>query len=132
MIVAGGELSRLYGDLGAEVVKVESANYPDGLRQSRVGVAMSESFAWTHRNHLALGLDLRSEQGKQIFRRLVTQADAVFANFKPGTLTSLGFSFDTLREINPASCWRAAAPSETAGRGAGGWATARWSAPPPA
>lgn len=101
VIVAGGELSRLYGDLGAEVVKVESANYPDGLRQSRVGAVMSESFAWTHRNHLALGLDLRSEQGKQIFRRLVAQADAVFANFKPGTLTSLGFSFDTLREINP-------------------------------
>jgi crotonobetainyl-CoA:carnitine CoA-transferase CaiB-like acyl-CoA transferase len=101
VIVAGGELSRLYGDLGAEVIKVESADYPDGLRQSRVGAVMSESFAWTHRNHRALGLDLRSEQGKAIFRRLVAEADAVFANFKPGTLTSLGFSFDTLREINP-------------------------------
>lgn len=101
VIVAGGELSRLFGDLGAQVIKVESAKYPDGLRQSRVGAVMSESFAWTHRNHLALGLDLRSEPGKQIFRRLVAEADAVFANFKPGTLTSLGFSFDTLREINP-------------------------------
>lgn len=101
VIVAGGELSRLYGDLGAQVIKVESADYPDGLRQSRAGAVMSESFAWTHRNHLALGLDLRREQGKQIFRRLVAEADAVFANFKPGTLTSLGFSFDTLREINP-------------------------------
>ncbi len=101
VIVAGGELSRLYGDLGAQVIKIENADYPDGLRQSRAGAVMSESFAWTHRNHLALGLDLRSERGKQIFRRLVAQADAVFANFKPGTLTSLGFSFDTLREINP-------------------------------
>ncbi|MEM6106844.1 CoA transferase [Mycobacterium sp. 050272] len=101
VIVAGGELSRLYGDLGAQVIKVESANYPDGLRQSRVGAVMSESFAWTHRNHLALGLDLRSEQGKEIFRRLVAEADAVFANFKPGTLTSLGFSFEALRAINP-------------------------------
>ncbi|SOX54167.1 CoA transferase [Mycobacterium ahvazicum] len=101
VIVAGGELSRLYGDMGAQVVKIESADYPDGLRQSRVGAVMSESFAWTHRNHLALGLDLRSEQGKEIFRRLVAEADAVFANFKPGTLTSLGFSFEALREINP-------------------------------
>ncbi|GBG38943.1 putative CoA-transferase [Mycobacterium montefiorense] len=101
VIVAGGELSRLFGDLGAQVIKVESANYPDGLRQSRVGAVMSESFAWTHRNHLALGLDLRSEQGKEIFARLVAEADAVFANFKPGTLTSLGFSFDKLRECNP-------------------------------
>ncbi len=101
VIVAGGELSRLFGDLGAQVIKVESAEYPDGLRQSRVGHVMSESFAWTHRNHLALGLDLRSRQGKEIFGRLVAEADAVFANFKPGTLTSLGFSFDRLRELNP-------------------------------
>jgi crotonobetainyl-CoA:carnitine CoA-transferase CaiB-like acyl-CoA transferase len=101
VIVAGGELGRLFGDLGAQIIKVESADYPDGLRQSRVGDVMSESFAWTHRNQLGLGLDLRSEQGKEVFRRLVTEADAVFANFKPGTLTALGFSYDTLREINP-------------------------------
>ncbi len=65
VIVAGGELSRLFGDLGAEVIKVESADYPDGLRQSRVGAVMSESFAWTHRNHLALGLDLRSARARR-------------------------------------------------------------------
>ena len=101
IIVAGGELSRLFGDLGAEVIKVESADYPDGLRQARVGDAMSESFAWTHRNQLGLGLDLRSTQGKEIFGRLVAEADAVFANFKPGTLTSLGFTYDTLHALNP-------------------------------
>ena len=64
VIVAGGELSRLFGDLGAEVIKVESAAYPDGLRQARVGEAMSESFAWTHRNNLAFGVDLRSARGQ--------------------------------------------------------------------
>jgi crotonobetainyl-CoA:carnitine CoA-transferase CaiB-like acyl-CoA transferase len=100
IIVAGGELSRLYGDLGAEVIKVESAAYPDGLRQARVGEAMSESFAWTHRNNLAFGVDLRSAEGNQIFRRLVADADAVFANFKPGTLAALGFPYETLRALN--------------------------------
>lgn len=100
IIVAGGELSRLYGDLGAEVIKVESAAYPDGLRQARVGEAMSESFAWTHRNNLAFGVDLRSAEGKQIFSRLVTDADAVFANFKPGTLAVLDFPYETLRALN--------------------------------
>jgi crotonobetainyl-CoA:carnitine CoA-transferase CaiB-like acyl-CoA transferase len=100
IIVAGGELSRLFGDLGAEVIKVESAAYPDGLRQVRVGDAMSESFAWTHRNNLAFGVDLRDEAGKQVFSRLVAGADAVFANFKPGTLTALGFPYDTLRSLN--------------------------------
>ena len=100
IIVAGGELSRLYGDLGAEVIKVESAAYPDGLRQVRVGEAMSESFAWTHRNNLAFGVDLRNSEGKQIFSRLVADADAVFANFKPGTLAALGFPYETLHALN--------------------------------
>lgn len=101
VIVAGGEASRLFGDLGAEVIKVESAAYPDGLRQTRPGSAMSESFAWTHRNNLGFGLDLRNPAGKEIFGRLVGGADAVFANFKPGTLAALGFSYDILRGINP-------------------------------
>jgi crotonobetainyl-CoA:carnitine CoA-transferase CaiB-like acyl-CoA transferase len=101
VIVAGGETSRLFGDLGAEVIKVESAAYPDGLRQARAGSAMSESFAWTHRNNLGFGLDLRSQAGKEIFGRLVGVADAVFANFKPGTHGALGLSYDTLQSLNP-------------------------------
>ncbi|BBX22739.1 putative CoA-transferase [Mycolicibacter terrae] len=101
VIVAGGEASRLFGDLGAEIIKVESAAYPDGLRQTRAGSAMSESFAWTHRNNLGLGLDLRNPAGKEIFGRLVADADAVFANFKPGTLAALGFSYEKLRDVNP-------------------------------
>lgn len=101
VIVAGGELGRLFADLGAEVIKVESAAYPDGLRQTAPGMAMSRSWALTHRNEQSLGLDLRHPEGAELFRRLVAQADAVFANFKPGTLDSLGFSYDQLRAINP-------------------------------
>jgi crotonobetainyl-CoA:carnitine CoA-transferase CaiB-like acyl-CoA transferase len=101
VIVAGGELGRLFADLGAEVIKVESATYPDGLRQARPGQLMSESFAWTRRNHLGLGLDLRSPAGADLFKRLVATADAVFANFKPGTLAALGFSYSALHDINP-------------------------------
>jgi crotonobetainyl-CoA:carnitine CoA-transferase CaiB-like acyl-CoA transferase len=61
---------------------------------------MTESFAWTHRNNLAFGVDLRSAQGKQIFSRLVADADAVFANFKPGTLAALDFPYETLHALN--------------------------------
>jgi crotonobetainyl-CoA:carnitine CoA-transferase CaiB-like acyl-CoA transferase len=101
IIVAGGELGRLFADLGAEVIKVENPAYPDGLRQTRGGQPMSETFAWTHRNEYGLGLDLRRPGGADVFRRLVAGADAVFANFKPGTLGALGFSYDVLRSINP-------------------------------
>jgi crotonobetainyl-CoA:carnitine CoA-transferase CaiB-like acyl-CoA transferase len=101
VIVAGGELGRLFADLGAEVIKVESAAYPDGLRQAPPGQPMSRSWALTHRNESGLGLDLRSAAGAELFGRLVQRADAVFANFKPGTLASLGFSYDRLRSLNP-------------------------------
>ena len=101
VIVAGGELGRLFADLGAEVIKIESAAYPDGLRQTPPGQVMSRSWALTHRNESSLGLDLRHPSGAEIFGRLVADADAVFANFKPGTLASLGFSHERLRELNP-------------------------------
>src|ERR1700732_1775434 len=100
IIVAGGELGRLFADLGAEVIKVESQTYPDGLRQTRAGQPMGEAFAWAHRNELGFGVDLRRPEGAQILRRLVAGADAVFANFKPGTLAGLGFSYQDLRKIN--------------------------------
>ena len=101
VIVAGGELGRLFADLGAEVIKIESAAYPDGLRQTPPGKAMSRSWALTHRNEYSLGLDLRHQCGAELFGRLVAGADAVFANFKPGTLAALGFSYDRLREPQP-------------------------------
>lgn len=101
VIVAGGELGRLFADLGARVVKVESVAYPDGLRQTAPGQQMSGSWALTHRNELSFGVDLRTPQGAEIFGKLVSRTDAVFANFKPGTLAALGFSFDRLRELNP-------------------------------
>ena len=101
IIVAGGELGRLFADLGADVVKVESAAYPDGLRQTRASQPMSEAFAWAHRNKYGLGINLRQSDGAALFGRLVAESDAVFANFKPGTLASLGFPYSRLREINP-------------------------------
>ncbi|MDX1891893.1 CoA transferase [Mycolicibacterium sp. 050158] len=101
VIVAGGELGRLFADHGAEVIKVESATYPDGLRQTRPGQPMSRSWALTHRNEVSLGLDLRHREGAELFRQLVAQSDLVLANFKPGTLDALGFSYDELRHVNP-------------------------------
>ncbi|AQT80087.1 CoA transferase [Mycolicibacterium litorale] len=101
VIVAGGELSRLFADQGAEVIKVESSAYPDGLRQKRDDQQISESFARAHRNNLGLGLELRSPAGAEVFSRLVAASDAVFANFKPGTLPALGFSHERLHELNP-------------------------------
>jgi crotonobetainyl-CoA:carnitine CoA-transferase CaiB-like acyl-CoA transferase len=101
VIVVGAELGRLFGDYGADVIKIESSAFPDGGRQSAQQTEMSESVAWGHRNKRSLGLDLKSEDGKRVFRSLVEQSDVVLTNFKPGTLAGLGFGWDELVAINP-------------------------------
>ncbi|PPJ05044.1 CoA transferase [Nocardia nova] len=101
VIVFGAELSRQFADYGADVIKVENANFPDGLRQSKRGAALAASVAWGHRNKRSIGVDLRHPEGVEIFRRLVADADVVLANFKPGTLAAMGLSYDSLAEVNP-------------------------------
>ncbi|MCU1482790.1 MAG: hypothetical protein JWQ19_3576 [Subtercola sp.] len=101
VIVVGAELGRLFADYGADVIKVESREFPDGSRGSHDGSEITNGFAWGHRNKRSLGLNLKSEQGKKIFAELVERSDIVLANFKPGTLQSLGLDYDTLAAINP-------------------------------
>lgn len=101
VIVAGAELGRLFADQGAEVIKIENKAFPDGLRQSLQNMPITESFAQGSRGKKSLGLNLRSEKGKQIFKELVAKSDVVLSNFKPGTMDSLGFGYDELKAINP-------------------------------
>src|SRR6185369_10440134 len=97
----GAELGRLFADYGADVIKVESSAFPDGARQTPGGEAISESASWGMRNKRSLGLNLRAEDGKQVFADLIRLSDIVLTNFKPGTLASLGFDMGTLRTLNP-------------------------------
>jgi crotonobetainyl-CoA:carnitine CoA-transferase CaiB-like acyl-CoA transferase len=101
VIVVGAEQARLFGDGGADVVKVESRDYPDGIRQSYLSYGMSVSFAAGHRNKRSLGLNLRRADGRALFLALAATADVVMSNFKPGTLESLGLGYDVLAAINP-------------------------------
>ncbi len=102
IIVAGGDLGRLFADQGADVIKVENHKYADGLRQSLDGNPVPISFAQANRNKRSLGLNLRSDKGKSLFKELVKSADIVISNFKPGTMESLGLGFGILQDINPA------------------------------
>jgi crotonobetainyl-CoA:carnitine CoA-transferase CaiB-like acyl-CoA transferase len=101
VIVVGGEQSRLLADLGADVVKVESASFPDGTRHSYLRTGLSVGFAAGHRNKRSLGLDLRHPDGKALFLRLAGEADVILSNFKPGTMESLGFDYTTISGLNP-------------------------------
>lgn len=101
VIVVGGEQSRLLADLGADVIKVESASFPDGTRHSYLPTGLSVGFAAGHRNKRSLGLDLRHPEGKALFLRLAAEADVILSNFKPGTMESLGFDYEAIAAINP-------------------------------
>lgn len=101
VIVVGAETGRFLADMGADVVKVENGAFPDGQRQSRDDAPVSITFAAGHRNKRGLSIDLRSDAGKDLFARLVAEADVLLSNFKPGTLAGLGFPPERLREINP-------------------------------
>ena len=101
VIVVGGETGRVLADLGADVIKVENAAFPDGQRQSRDNAPVSLTWAAGHRNKRGLSIDLRSDRGKALFLDLVRQADVLLSNFKPGTLAALGFDAATLAAANP-------------------------------
>ncbi len=101
VIVVGAETGRLLADLGADVVKIESAAFPDGSRQTWLKIGLSSSFGAGHRNKRSLGLNLKSDEGKALLRRMVPDADVMLSNFKPGTLEALGLGYEELSAINP-------------------------------
>ncbi|KWX57529.1 CoA transferase [Mycobacterium sp. NAZ190054] len=100
VIVVGADTGRLFGDLGAEVVKIEHSAHPDGLRVGRL-TSMTQPYAAGHRNKRSIGIDLRSAEGRALAHRLVAQSDVVLSNFKPGVADALGMDYATLRRINP-------------------------------
>jgi crotonobetainyl-CoA:carnitine CoA-transferase CaiB-like acyl-CoA transferase len=89
-------------DLGAEVIKVE---HPEGGDQVRLSVPQIEgegsAFMRLNRNKRSIALDLKTSEGKDIFRKLVGTADVVVENLRPGTMNDLGFAYESLRRINP-------------------------------
>ncbi|MCW2514396.1 MAG: acyl-CoA transferase/dehydratase [Mycobacterium sp.] len=101
VIVVGAESGRLLADQGAEVIKVENRAFMDGARQADTPERVSHPFSVGNRNKLSIGLNLREPRGAELFRDLVAKSDVVLTNFKPGTMESLGFDYDTLRRINP-------------------------------
>ncbi|SFE54576.1 CaiB/BaiF CoA transferase family protein [Alteribacillus iranensis] len=91
----------LLGDFGAEVIKVEMPGSGDSLR-GMGPFKGEEPLRWPGlaRNKKSLTLDLRSEEGKEILKKLVAKSDVVIENFRTGTLEKWGIGYDVLKEIN--------------------------------
>lgn len=100
--LAGPLCTALLGDLGADVTKVEGFPRGDTARQSPpFDDGTSLYFAAANRNKRSVAIDLRSDDGGRLLRRLVERADVIVENFRPGTLTRMGLDPDELRAARP-------------------------------
>lgn len=105
---AGPAATHLLAAFGADVVKVESIQRPDGIRYSggmRTDVDDWWEYGWVfhamNTNKRSVTLDLGSDEGRGLFRALVAGADVVIENFSPRVMDHFGLTADVLLKINP-------------------------------
>jgi formyl-CoA transferase len=104
--LAGPIAAMMLGDLGARVIKVETPGHGDDSRTwgpPFVGPDHNQSsyFMSANRNKESIELDLKSEDGKSVLRRLISHADVLIENWRPGSFDRLGFTAAVLEELNP-------------------------------
>jgi crotonobetainyl-CoA:carnitine CoA-transferase CaiB-like acyl-CoA transferase len=93
--------TRMLGDLGARVVKIERPGSGDVNRQWDSAVkGNSSAHVWVNRNKESLELDLKSDEGRKIVRELAETADVIVQNFSPGTVERLGLGYEDLLKVN--------------------------------
>lgn len=97
-MVMGPTVGLILADLGADVTRIE----PTGGDRTRVLQGSGAGyFAMYNRNKRSICLDLKSSQGAQLARRLVSSADVLVENFRPGVLERLGLGYEALAPANP-------------------------------
>jgi crotonobetainyl-CoA:carnitine CoA-transferase CaiB-like acyl-CoA transferase len=97
-MVMGPSTGLILADLGAEVTRVEPIG---GDRTRELGGSGAGYFAMYNRNKRSICLDLKTESGLDVARRLARNTDVVVENFRPGTLERLGLGYDALESDNP-------------------------------
>jgi crotonobetainyl-CoA:carnitine CoA-transferase CaiB-like acyl-CoA transferase len=103
-VMAGPFCCQVLADMGAEVTKVEPPGIGDQARQA-MGFKLegedTAAFLAVNRNKKSVTLNLKEDEAREIFYRLVREADALVENFRPGVTKKLGIDYKTLEEINP-------------------------------
>lgn len=101
--LAGPTCGLMLADLGADVIKIEKVPGGDDSRRSVPPVIGGESaaFMMMNRNKRGIAVDLKTEGGRRILRRLAADADVLIENFRPGALDRLGVGYETLKRDNP-------------------------------
>lgn len=101
-VIAGPFGASMLGDFGADVIKVEMPKGGDsGRNMGPLYQGKSLRWATFARNKKSITLDLRQEEGKNLFLKLVAKSDLIFENFRTGTLDKWGLDYETLKRVNP-------------------------------
>ncbi len=102
-LLAGPFCGQLLADFGAEVIKVEPPGKGDPMRVWGRHRKEGRTLWWPiiARNKKSVTLNLREEEGQELARRLIAEADVVVENFRPGTLEKWGLDYEKLSQINP-------------------------------
>lgn len=101
-VLAGPYASMILGDLGAEVIKIETPNGGDDARGYGPFLnGESAYFMSINRNKKSLTLNLKKQEGKDIFLKMVKEADIIIENYRPGTMEKLGLGYEELEKVNP-------------------------------
>jgi crotonobetainyl-CoA:carnitine CoA-transferase CaiB-like acyl-CoA transferase len=102
-VMAGPTCGLMLADMGADVIKVEKI--PGGDDTRRPGSAMvgdqAAAFLMMNRNKRGIAVDLKTDGGKAVLRRLLQAADVVTENYRRGAMERMGFGYDELRRLNP-------------------------------
>jgi crotonobetainyl-CoA:carnitine CoA-transferase CaiB-like acyl-CoA transferase len=99
--IAGPHCTRMLADLGAEVIKIETAEGETMRTRPPVRNNCSTAFGQLNVGKKSLVLDLKSADGVEVVRRLVATADILVENFRPGVMRRLKLDYASLRELNP-------------------------------
>ncbi len=105
-VLAGPFAAYQLGLMGADVIKVEHPDDPDQSRDSGTDndlnhAGMGTGFLTQGSNKRAITLNLKTEQGRDILKKLVATADVLVENYRPGAFEALGLGYEDLRKINP-------------------------------
>jgi crotonobetainyl-CoA:carnitine CoA-transferase CaiB-like acyl-CoA transferase len=101
-LLPGPFCTMLLADFGADVIKVEEPHRGDYIRAWQPRIGQNSGFHIVlNRNKRSLSLNLKSPEGKEIFRQLARQADVVLEGFRPGVMARLGLDYESLRGLNP-------------------------------
>src|SRR3954451_5969668 len=117
LLVQGPQAAATLGEWGADVIKVELPGFGDQSRWLPVqpGDARSAYFIGCNRGKRSVTVDLRTDEGREVFLRLAEWADVVITNFAPGTMAEWGLDYDAVAARIPRVIYAAGSTYGTLG-----------------